>query len=160
MVVLATAALTGCGTGKHSQTADQVAPVPGFSEDFTTTTNPPGIIGVRNAHLPYPGVDGYKEGSEVPVKLWLFNNTRFPVKVVVTTAEATVKAPEIEIPPAGAVAPEVVLTGLKRAVGTAGEINAEIEFVGHTRMPVQLPVAPPDEAGPRVPMEATNGEGH
>lgn len=154
MAVLAAAALTGCGSDKFAQTSEQVAPVPGFSLDHKTNTTPPGIIGVRNAHLPYPGTDGYKAGSDAPVSLWLFNNTRFPMKVVITSPDATVKAPEIEIPPAGAVAPEVVLTGLRRDIDTASNIEAVIEFVGEHKMTIQLPVAPPDQPGPRITMEA------
>ena len=71
-VLLATAALAGCGTGKYSQTATQVAPVPGYSETFTIS-EPPGTLGVSNAHLPYPGPMGYKTGSEAKLELWLFS---------------------------------------------------------------------------------------
>ena len=74
----------------YSQTAEQVAPVPGYSQTYTIP-NPPGSVGVSNAHLAYSGPEGFKTGSEAKLQLWLFNNTGAPLTVIVTSSDGTVK---------------------------------------------------------------------
>jgi hypothetical protein len=138
-----------------------VAPVPGFSWDYTTSTNPPGIVGVRNAYLPYPGIEGFKAGSDVALVIWLFNSTSNPVTVVLSTDAGTVKMEPITIAPAAAVTPKVVVTGLSRPIANGQSLPLSIEFVGHVKIAGMLPVAPPDQPGPREPMTpAEGGEGH
>jgi hypothetical protein len=159
IATLATAALAGCGTGMYSQTADQVAPVPGYSQTYNIADQSGGTVGVRNAHLPYPGLEGFKAGSDVQIKLWLFNNTQKPVTVVVTSDEGTLKE-EVIIPSAQLAAPEMSLVALKTDIKPGQSLPIKIEFVGHVVMEAILPVAPPQEALPRSPLPGPEGEGH
>jgi hypothetical protein len=157
IATLATAVLAGCGTGKYSQTAQQVAPVPGYSQTFSIS-NPPGTVGVSNAHLPYPGLAGFKAGSEAPLELWLYNNTQNPVTVVLTSEAGTVKEDRTVVPVGALVKPEMVLTGLRDDVKPGQSVEITIEFVGYVKMRAVLPVGAPEEALPRNPLPG--GEGH
>jgi hypothetical protein len=142
----------------YSQTAEQVAPVPGYSQTYTIP-NPPGSVGVSNAHLPYPGPEGFKAGSEAKLELWLFNNAGAPVTVVVTSDEGTVKESQTIVPVNGLVKPEMVISGLKNDIKPGQSLRIKIEFVGYVKMEAILPVAPPEEAAPRSPMGG-GSEGH
>lgn len=159
-VLLATAALAGCGTGKYSQTASQVAPVPGYSETFSIS-DPPGTVGVSNAHLPYSGPQGFKAGAEVPLELWLFNNTQGPLTVIITSKDGTIKDGRVEVPVSGLVKPAVKVTGLTRDIKPGESMEVKIEFVGLKVIEkALLPVAAPEEPLPRIPLKAPEGEGH
>ncbi|GIH08384.1 hypothetical protein Rhe02_64510 [Rhizocola hellebori] len=156
---MAAAVLAGCGTGKYSQTAQQVAPVPGYSQNFSIA-QPPGSVGVSNAHLPYPGVGGYKAGAEAPLELWLYNNTQNPLTVVVTSEAGTVEDNKTIVPVGGLVKPEMTITGLKNDIKPGESLTITIEFVGYVKTEAVLPVSSPEEALPRSPMQAPAGEGH
>ena len=159
VLLAATAALAGCGTGKHAQTASQVAPVPGFSETFSIS-DPPGTVGVSNAHLPYSGPQGFKAGAEVPLELWLFNNTQRPVTVIITTKDGTISQGKVEVPISGLVKPEVKVTGLTKEIKPGQSMEATIEFVGYVVINAILPVAAPEEPLPREPIEGPEDEVH
>ncbi|GIF81408.1 hypothetical protein Cba03nite_27570 [Catellatospora bangladeshensis] len=70
-------ALSGCGAGMISQTADQVAAVPGFSA--TVPVPDGGNIALRDAMVGYPGIKGYPAGADAPLQLRIFNDTDEPV---------------------------------------------------------------------------------
>jgi hypothetical protein len=143
----------------YSQTAEQVAPVPGYSQTYTIS-NPPGTVGVSNAHLPYPGPEGFKSGSEAQLELWLFNNTAAPVTVVVTSVDGTVKNNQTVIPVNGLINPEMVISNLSKDIKPGQSLAITIEFVGYVKMEAILPTAGPEEALPRSPMKPEGGEGH
>lgn len=70
-------ALSGCGAGMISQTADQVAAVPGYSA--TVPVPGGGNIALRDAMVAYPGIKGYPAGADAPLQLRIFNDTEKPV---------------------------------------------------------------------------------
>lgn len=70
-------ALSGCGAGMISQTADQVAAVPGYS--MTVPVPGGGNIALRDAMVAYPGIKGYPAGASAPLQLRIFNDTEQPV---------------------------------------------------------------------------------
>lgn len=70
-------ALTGCSAGMNSQTADQVAAVPGFS--LTVPGPDGGSVALRDAMLAYAGPKGYAQGATAPLQLRIFNDTEQPI---------------------------------------------------------------------------------
>lgn len=70
-------ALTGCSAGMNSQTADQVAAVPGFS--LTVPGPNGGSVALRDAMLVYAGPTGYAQGATAPLQLRIFNDTEQPI---------------------------------------------------------------------------------
>lgn len=151
-------ALSGCGTGLYSQTADQVAPVPGVN---ATAQGPGGVgsVDVRNATVPYPGVEGYKAGSEATLQLHLFNQTPDPVRVVVTSSDGTITMDDLTIEPQSYAKPDVKIK-LNKDVNTVGEVQITVEFVGVVKMPLELPVAPPDQPVPAHTIEFEDSTDH
>jgi hypothetical protein len=81
----ATLALAGCSAGMISQTADQVAPVPGVSANLDAQTGDGQQVSVRDVAFAYAGVVGYPAGGNAPLQARLFNETAgtvtFSVKV-------------------------------------------------------------------------------
>ncbi|MEV0460529.1 hypothetical protein [Catellatospora methionotrophica] len=70
-------ALTGCSAGMNSQTADQVAAVPGYS--LTAPGPNGGSVALRDAMLAYAGPTGYAKGAIAPLQLRIFNDTEQPI---------------------------------------------------------------------------------
>ncbi|MDI1465121.1 hypothetical protein QEZ54_29540 [Catellatospora sp. KI3] len=93
-------ALTGCSAGMQSQTADQVAAVPGAAGGSIETSPGAGNIVVRDAMVAYPGLQGYKAGADAPLQLRIFNNTKEPVTI---TGVESAAAASVELTSAGAV---------------------------------------------------------
>ncbi|MEV4411580.1 hypothetical protein [Catellatospora sp. NPDC049609] len=77
-------ALSGCGAGMISQTADQVAAVPGYSA--TVPVPGGGNIALRDAMIAYPGVKGFPAGADAPLQLRIFNDTEQPVTLESVTS--------------------------------------------------------------------------
>jgi hypothetical protein len=73
-LAVATGLLAACSAGQLAATS-MVVPVVAGAQGSVTAGSPTETIGIANATLDYPGVDGYKKGSSVPVTLWIFNNT-------------------------------------------------------------------------------------
>lgn len=216
-------ALTGCSAGMHSQTAEQVAPVPGFSADGIPADGQ-GNIALRDAVLVYPGEKGYAAGADAPLLLRVFNDTEQPVTLdsVTSNDAAGVKlgsaadakatpspsaaaasptaspaaSPSVKATPSPAVAPSpsaaptaapakitiqpggyveltpaggqfFTLTGLKKAVPNGAGVHLKLTFsngaVIETRDGTVVPVAPPMNPVPRVPVSPSapaGKEGH
>lgn len=70
-------ALTGCSAGMNSQTADQVAAVPGYS--LTVPGPNGGSVALRDAMLAYAGPKGYAQGATAPLQVRIFNDTQQPI---------------------------------------------------------------------------------
>ncbi|MBV1853469.1 copper chaperone PCu(A)C [Catellatospora tritici] len=92
-------ALTGCSAGMQSQTADQVAAVPGAAGGSIETSPGAGNVVVRDAMVAYPGLPGYKAGADAPLQLRIFNNTKDPITV---TGVESAAATSVELTSAGA----------------------------------------------------------
>ncbi len=149
-------ALSGCGAGLYSQTADQKPTVSGVG---ATTPGPDGVgtVSVQNAMLAYPGTEGYKAGSQAQALIWLFNDTHEPVRVVIRPG---LESP-ITIPPGGYAKPEVKFT-IDRPLRNDASFPVNVEIVGLSRFDLQLPIALPDQPAPKhtIELEKPAGEGH
>jgi hypothetical protein len=83
--------LSGCGAGQISQTAEQVAPVPGTQVDSKH-----GLLSLRNVQIQYNGPEGYQAGATAPLSVYVANND--PAKPLVlrsVTAYSKQGGPEI-----------------------------------------------------------------
>jgi hypothetical protein len=160
-VIAATAAvlLSGCGTGRFAQTAEQVAPVPGYSE--TEVINGRGTYAVLNATLAYNGVKGYKSGDEAEVQVTLINESDAPVTVTLRSSAGTVSGGTVTIPPSGSASPEVTLK-LTQDVQSGQYVPMTIDFGGKATFQAQIPMDTPLSPAPRETQEVTGdaGEGH
>jgi hypothetical protein len=91
---VASLALTGCSAGMISQTADQVAAVPGASANLSapveagSAAGSNGSVSVRDATFLYSGIAGYKAGADAPLQVRIFNDTAGPVTVTVNVDPA------------------------------------------------------------------------
>jgi hypothetical protein len=100
VATVAAAALTGCGTGQQAETANKEPSIYGLN-----TQNADGSVLVRGLAVTYGTLQGYPAGGNAPLEFGLFNETREPVRVTITSR-----------PPAGA--EEGVLSA--RSVGLSG----------------------------------------
>ena len=73
-------ALTGCSAGQLTQTASQVAAVPG-------TNITVGSIALRDLTIQYNGPDGYRMGEDAPLAVRIFNDGTEPVTLTAVTAD-------------------------------------------------------------------------
>lgn len=88
--------LSGCSAGQVTQTASQVAPVPGTDATF-------GPIALRNLVIEYNGPEGYAAGSDAPLVVRIFNDGAEPVTLTGVTADKAaavnlVGTPEVVTP--------------------------------------------------------------
>ncbi len=159
-----TLALAGCQTGIDSETAAQVAAVPGYSSVFPLADGTQSVS-VLNATLDYPGVEGYKAGEEAPITLTVVNTTTQPVRVVLKSAgsgDVTAEGGILTLEPgkSATLKGEVKLT---EALQSGEFARVDVEFVGLKTFEAQIPVKTPNSPAPRVPQEVTGGtegEGH
>jgi hypothetical protein len=79
----ATLLLSGCGAGQIAETAAMKPAVPGVNAQ-TADNN----FKIRNLTLDYPGVKGYQAGASAPIAVGLYNDSKSPVTVKVTTTGA------------------------------------------------------------------------
>lgn len=83
LAVAALAFVAGCSAGRITQTDTTVAAIPGADLEVEA---PGGRILVRNAHVVYPGTEGYPRGGSAPLELRIFNDTQEPVRLVAVTS--------------------------------------------------------------------------
>lgn len=83
LAVAALAFVAGCSAGRITQTDTTVAAIPGTDLEVEA---PGGRILVRNAHVVYPGTEGYPRGGTAPLEVRIFNNTQEPVRLVAVTS--------------------------------------------------------------------------
>lgn len=139
VATVAAAALTGCGTGQVAETANKEPSIYGVN-----TQNADGSVLVRGLAVTYGTVEGYPAGGNAPLEFGLFNETRDPVRVAITSQ-----------PPATPVegvltARGVGLTGGAAASAPASGIPAEAEPTG------SRPAA--QKGGPGQPTPGTQAE--
>lgn len=159
VVAVASFALSACGTGMSSQTAEMVPAVPGVNLDRPGTNNL-GTVSVRNAALVYPGTQGYRADSEATANAWLFNNTPAEQLVVIKYEGQEIK--RVTIKPGGFDRTELKLK-LRNGVRSHDSVKVQFEWVRVTTMDIELPVAPPESPVPAEKLElpAEGGvEGH
>ncbi|MEU4679757.1 hypothetical protein [Micromonospora sp. NPDC023737] len=75
--------LSGCGAGQVSETAEKVPSVQGVNIE---TEN--GQLAVRGLLVEFPGVDGYKAGEDARLNAVIYNDSKEPVTVTVTSQDA------------------------------------------------------------------------
>lgn len=85
-LLAAVVAMSACGTGQITQTASQVAAVPGTSIDLPSTDNP--VIGLRNLVVAYSGPGGYAAGSSAPLVVHIVNNSAREITLTEVTSPA------------------------------------------------------------------------
>ncbi|MEV5692429.1 hypothetical protein [Micromonospora globbae] len=75
--------LSGCGAGQISETANKVPSVQGVN---ISTEN--GELAVRGLLVEFPGVEGYKAGEDALLNAVIYNDSKNPVTVTVTSQDA------------------------------------------------------------------------
>ena len=73
-------ALAGCSAGQLTQTASQVAAVPGANVTV-------GSIALRDLKIQYNGPEGYRPGDDAPLAVRIFNDGTEPVTLTGVTAD-------------------------------------------------------------------------
>jgi len=158
-VAAAAFALSACGAGMKSQTAEMVPAVPGANVTYEGPDGR-GNIAVRNAVLAYPGTEGYKAGSEATARVWLFNDTQAEQLVVIKHEGQEIK--RVTIKP-GLFDRSELKFKLTTDVANHEAATLNFEFVGVKRFDLELPVAPPNAPAPPEKIElpeSEGGEGH
>ncbi|MGB2572305.1 hypothetical protein ACPFP2_28255 [Micromonospora citrea] len=75
--------VTGCGAGQVAETANKEPSIQGVN-----VQTPDNAYKVRGLYVEYPGGEGYKTGGNAGVNTVIYNDTRDPVTVTVTTDSA------------------------------------------------------------------------
>ena len=155
LAITATFALSACGTGMNSQTAEMVAPVAGVSSD-TVGKGGQGQLQVRNAALVYPGPQGFKAGAEATAQAWFFNMTAGEQIVAVKYQGQEIKRATIK---SGGYERAEMKFKLNQDVSNAGYVVVTVDWVDVRAVDVQLPVAPPEapQPGEKVELPAEPG---
>lgn len=181
LAVTALAFVTGCSSGRITQTDTTVAAIPGTDLEMEV---PGGRIMVRNAHVAYPGTQGYPSGASVPLDVRIFNDTKEPVRLVGATSPAgrvvlardggpspsptapaqTESSINIEIPAWGFVvlAPNhgqhLQIADLAQALLPGNSVTLTLQFSnGTTISDVRLPMNTPVTPVPRSPLPIEHG---
>jgi copper(I)-binding protein len=78
--------VTACSAGQHTQTASQVAAVPGVSVNL----GPDGDLALRDLTVAYHDSEGYPQGGSAPLVVRIFNDGPEPAVLVgVSSTDAT-----------------------------------------------------------------------
>ncbi|MEU0151125.1 hypothetical protein [Micromonospora fulviviridis] len=75
--------LSGCGAGQVAETANKIPSVQGVN-----VQTPDNLYKVRGLYLEFPGPEGYKSGANAKLNVVIYNDSREPVTVTVTTDSA------------------------------------------------------------------------
>lgn len=178
--------LPGCSAGKITQTASQVAPVPGAN----ASASPNAAITVRNALIAYNSPQGYSTGSTAPIVVRIFNAGPTSVTLVrvsagdaaaavvltgTTTDVATATTSPSASPATAAdlnvvvgadsfaalvpgAGPSLQIIGLTRPVGPGDSISLTFSFSDGSAITTPVPVGPPATPAPRLPQSPSHGE--
>ncbi|MFG3699690.1 hypothetical protein ACGF5C_17465 [Micromonospora sp. NPDC047620] len=79
--------LSGCGAGQVAETANKEPSVQGVNLNVTLPAGE-GSYAVRGLLVEFPGVEGYKAGANAVLNAVIYNDSREPVTVTVTTDSA------------------------------------------------------------------------
>ncbi|MGC1212175.1 MAG: hypothetical protein WA890_13025 [Micromonospora sp.] len=111
--------LSGCGAGQVAETAVKVPSVQGVN-----VQTPDNAYKVRGLYVEYPGAEGYKSGGNAPINVVIYNDTRDPVTVTVTTDSAREIVLSGSSPAGSQPSPTVSATEPASASPTASDPNA------------------------------------
>ncbi|WFE39789.1 hypothetical protein [Micromonospora sp. WMMD998] len=130
LAALATAhlLLAACGAGQIAETAVKDPSIQGVN-----LASDNGEYAVRGLLLPFPGVDGYRASANAPLYAVIYNDSKRPVTVTVTTQDAR----------------DIVIVGAEPPLPPAGETP-----------PATRPASPPGSRGPAAsptPTATTSG---
>ncbi|WP_446217262.1 hypothetical protein [Micromonospora sp. IBHARD004] len=75
--------LSGCGAGQVAETAKKIPSVQGVN--VQTSDN---LYKVRGLYVQFPGTEGYRAGANAPLNVVIYNDSKTPVTVTVTTDSA------------------------------------------------------------------------
>lgn len=78
---VAVIALAGCSAGQVAETALLQTPISGLN-----TASPDGGLLIRNLQVLYNGTAGYAAGASAPLEVSLFNQTRQPITVAISSS--------------------------------------------------------------------------
>ncbi|MFG2055409.1 hypothetical protein ACGFI9_15420 [Micromonospora sp. NPDC048930] len=137
--------LSGCGAGQVAETANKIPSVQGIN--VQTSDN---LYKVRGLYVQYPGGEGYQAGANAQLNVVLYNDSKSPVTVTVTTDSAR----EIVLTGAGesggpSAAPSGSPTEPASASPTASDPSASpSQSVGTSESPSASPSASPSESAP------------
>ncbi|MEV0721311.1 hypothetical protein AB0I37_00850 [Micromonospora purpureochromogenes] len=129
---------TGCGAGQVAETANKAPSIQGIN-----VQTPDNAYKVRGLYVEYPGTEGLRTGANAALNTVIYNDTRDPVTVTVTTASAR----------------EVVITGKPGATpppeGTApSESASPSESGSHAESPSPSESASPSGSASASPSES------
>lgn len=110
------AAMSGCGAGQITQTAAQVAVVPGVNASAGTA----GQIALRDLAFAFNGPQGYPQGGSAPLVTRIFNDGPTTVKLVKVTSEDAASVILIGGPAAATPTPTPAATASSSATPSAG----------------------------------------
>ncbi|MGW5670895.1 hypothetical protein [Micromonospora sp. NPDC003776] len=137
--------LSGCGAGQVAETSVKIPSVQGIN--VQTSDN---LYKVRGLYVQYPGSEGYPAGGNAPLSVVLYNDSKSPVTVTVTTDSAR------EIVLSGAAqsgGPSVAPTGSPTEPATASPTASDpsaspSQSLGTSESPSASPSASPSESAP------------
>jgi hypothetical protein len=154
-LAVATGLLAACSAGQLAATS-MVVPAVAGAQASVDAGSPTETITVNNATLDYPGTQGYKKGANVPVTLWIFNNTTKDV----TLTGASSDAGQVLVSPgshSGALSPclasaRPIQPNPSTGAPTAGVLpsagaSAGVSPAGPTNTPSSRPSAKPTASG-------------
>ncbi|ROP31570.1 hypothetical protein [Couchioplanes caeruleus] len=131
VATVAAIALTGCSAGQVAETALKRASTPGVNIDNSDRT-----VLIRNLSVQYPGTAGYAAGANAPLELGIYNQTKQPVTVMVSSRPSDDQANRKDLVAA-------------RQMGLVG---------GGAAKPAAPSTAIPEPSGSRPPADAHEGE--
>src|SRR5690349_23300089 len=88
VATLAAIALAGCSAGQVAETSLKNPSVYGVNAD-----SPDGAVFIRNLAVAYNGTTGYPAGADAPLQLGLYNQTKQPVTVLISSQPIAGGAP-------------------------------------------------------------------
>ncbi|SCF35249.1 hypothetical protein [Micromonospora mirobrigensis] len=119
--------LSGCGAGQVAETSNKIPSVQGIN--VQTSDN---LYKVRGLYIQYPGVEGYQAGANAPLNVVLYNDSREPVTVTVTTDGAR----------------QVALTGSAPSGAQASPSESPTEPMSGSPSPSDPSASPSQSVGP------------
>ncbi|MEV4635869.1 hypothetical protein AB0J80_00815 [Actinoplanes sp. NPDC049548] len=121
VATVAAIALAGCSAGQVAETALKQASNPGVNID-----NSNGSVVIRNLSVQYPGVEGYAAGDNAPLEVGIYNQTKQPVTVLVSSqplagageGQGVVSARQVGLVGGGAATPSAASSAIPEPSGS------------------------------------------
>jgi hypothetical protein len=121
VAAVAAIALAACSAGQVAETALKRPSNAGVNAD-----NADGSVFIRNLSVQYPGVEGYASGEDAPLELGIYNQTREPITVLISsqpyagpsTSPGVVSARQIGLSGAGPATPSAPSSAIPEPSGS------------------------------------------